>query len=177
MAHDLLFGKTGRDWTIGQFPHVPADKSRLLAQDVLADEQVPILAKAVGEETQTNYNRIVHLSADNRMPTDLRKEFGKYLRRWYDFRAARGGLVTPKLTGKDFVELSNLRDLNRTFTARLDALERSPATYLAPTPAALPNGQSAPLLKLTLLNLAIGLAGLAGMAKIAQVYRTKAEKI
>ncbi len=137
MSKDLLLGRTWRDWSCGQFPRMPVAKSRLLAEDVLAAEQVPALARAVGEETQANYNRIVHLSANNRMPVPLRKEFGKFLARWYDLRERRQG----KFTGEDFVELQNLRDANALFSRRLDEAEktaRSPAALTRTDPPTLP---------------------------------------
>jgi len=150
MARDLLLGRTSRDWSCGQFPRMPVDKSRLLAQDVLADRDVGALARHVEATFQANYDRIVRLGP--RMPADERRAYGKSMRRWRDLEASRGG----KYLGQDFVELKDLDDVNAKISARISQLEKS-----ATPPATIPPPASRSLVRLSLLNLAVGGAGLA----------------
>jgi len=176
MARDLLFGATRKSWarrdpprpaTVGQFPHVPADESRLLAQDVLADRDVGKLGRHVETTFRANYRRIVSLGS--RMPADERRAYGKAMRRWRDLEAARNG----KYLGQDFVELKDLDDVNARMAARLDALEKLPPVAAETSQTALA-GRS--LFRLSLLNLIVGGAGLAAAIALGRRLGRDGEK-
>lgn len=171
MAKDLLLGATKRCWArcgqssdVGQFPHMSPEKSKQLAQDVLAASQVAALAKEVAAGFQRNFNTNLRLHTEGKLPEAERRSLGKLMRQWYDFSRAKDG----KFDGADFVALQNFQMANQKWAERLAELDRRSPVVASPAPRPAPS----PVLKLSLLNLAVGVAGLYGMSRVVKASRT-----
>ena len=161
MSHDLLLGTTSRSWnrsTCGAVQFT-SEARRQGAEDVLAQLQAPPLAKEVEADFQRNFQQIVKLR--KALPVAERKDFGKLMRRWQDFKSSRQG----KFSGVDYVELSNFRDAVRKVSARLSGLALAPAVAQDSSPAKSPAtgaaDPQAPLGKL-LGHIALGILGVVG---------------
>lgn len=155
MAHDLLRGKTRRDWSCGIDLRLTQPRRREMAEDVLANREVGELGKLVDDEIQQSFREIARLHAAGKMPPELRRSFRPLLARWQEFKSARDG----KLAGSDYLELANFRDENRRFAREIAAISaaspRSPASSETRTPAG-----SKP-------SLALGIAGLTGLCGLS----------
>jgi hypothetical protein len=172
MAYDLIFGKTRRNWSCGSVLAL-ADAKTPLTYDFAAKGDAKRVGALVREEIQKNVNTIVRLDTAKRLPIAVRKEFGGFMRKWYDFNTPRDG----KYTANDFVALLNFREANKRFTERLNIFDQLAKTPLkqpvAPTslvPFGLPGSQPpSPRPWGWLLGLGLGLAGLGFVAGKARL--------
>jgi len=174
MAHDLVFGKTRRDWSCGVWAG-PDRSHKQLALDVNAEIDSKKLGQLVREEIQKNYDTIVRLDAARRLPVVERKAFGVFMRKWVDFGAVHAQKsAQPVFAGEDVVALKNFREANRRFTDRLaifdqmaktpvrEPLKLTPVTAMETVQFHPPGweGPSAPRPWGWLISLGLGLAGL-----------------
>jgi hypothetical protein len=175
MAYDLIFGKTTRNWSCGAAMSLAeVQDPQTLQDDLFIRRDVKRLGSLTREEIQKNFNTIVRLDTAKRLPIAVRKEFGGFLRKWYDFNIPRNA----KYVDADFIALINFREANKRFTERLtiyDQLAKTPLKQpVAPTslvPFGLPGEHppSTPRPWGWILSLGLGLAGigfLAGKAKV-----------
>ena len=179
MAYDLIFGKTSRNWSCGAVLSLAdAQNPDALKDDLFARRDAKQVGSLVKNEIQQNYNTIVRLDTAKRLPLAVRKEFGSFMRKWYDFNVPRDG----KYTQNDFMALLNFREANKRFTERLtifDKLAKTPLKQpLSPptgTTAMTPFSPPGSLIPETprpwgwLLGLGLGLAGMGFLAGKAQV--------
>jgi len=118
MAYDLIFGKTGRDWSCGAHP-ASTDPTGVVTQ-----AQVDELAKSTNGEIVKSTNLAIKLSRGKRMPEAEKEPFKRFHKKWLDFTASRkdGCRIA------DALALWNFRKLNERFKARFDVLARVAAT-------------------------------------------------
>ena len=174
MAHDLIFGKTNRDWSCGVWTG-PDKEHRQLALDVAAQTDSKKLGQLVRDEIQRNYTTIVRLDTAKRLPVVERKAFGVFMRKWIDFGTAHTQKsAQPIFTSEDIVALNNFREANKRFTERLNIFDQMAKTPLKEPVKITPTtstdmvqfhppgwqGPSAPRPWGWLLSLGLGLAGL-----------------
>ena len=138
MAHDLIFGKTARDWSCGAHP-ASADPVNVVTQ-----AQVDDLAKSTNREIIQATNLAIKLSRDKRLPDAEKTPFRKFHKKWLAFmdNHKRGCSM------EDALALWNFRKLNQRFKARFDMfakvattpvgkpIEAAPATAMVPAPKA-----------------------------------------
>lgn len=118
MSYDLIFGKTGRDWSCGAHP-ASADPVGIVTQ-----AQVDELAKTTNSEIVKATNLAIKLSRDKRMPDAEKAPFRKFHKKWLAFMDShRRGCGVG-----DALALWNFRKLNERFKARFDLLARVAAT-------------------------------------------------
>ena len=180
MAHDLVFGRTARDWSCGGEILSLADAKNpdQPQYDLFARRDAKRLGVLVKEEIQKNFTTIVRLDTAKRLPLAVRKEFGGFFRKWYDFNTPRDG----KYTEADFMALLNFREANKRFTERLaifDKLAKTPLKQPLVTPTTnvalttfSPLGTPSPSTPRPwgwLLGLGLGLAGVGFLAGKARV--------
>jgi len=128
MAHDLIFGKTSRDWSCGRtvevsVPERPWDRL----------PEVPKQAEAVRSEMSKTATNAVRLRRAGRLPDAEWRGFGKLHRRWLDLSDSRRG----RWRESDSLLLWNLREACGKFARKFAVLGdlSSPAgTALATVP-------------------------------------------
>ena len=120
MAYDLIFGKTGRDWSCGAHP-ASTDPTGVVTQ-----AQVDELAKSTNGEIVKSTNLAIKLSRSKRMPEAEKEPFKRFHKKWLAFTGSRkdGCRIA------DALALWNFRKLNERFKARFDVLARVAATPL-----------------------------------------------
>jgi hypothetical protein len=126
MAHDLIFGKTSRDWSCGNLVATPVPER---PWDRLPE--VPKQAEAVRSEMSKTATTAVRLRRAGRLPDAEWRGFGKLHRRWLDLSDSRRG----RWRESDSLLLWNLREACGEFSRRFAALgdlSRSKSTALAP---------------------------------------------
>jgi len=118
MAYDLIFGKTGRDWSCGAHP-ASTDPVGVVTQ-----AQVDELAKDTNREIVASTNLAIKLSHGKRMPDAEKEPFKRFHRKWLAFMDShrRGCRV------EDALALWNFRKLNERFKSRFDLLARMAST-------------------------------------------------
>lgn len=159
MAHDLLRGKTRRDWSCGiDVPLFMTEARRREAgEDVLASQEVGQLGKLVDSEIQQSFSKIAKLNAAGKMPPTLRRSFRPLLARWQEFKTVR----RAKFAGSDYLDLVNFRDENRRFAQKL-----APISSLVSAPSsASPGGTT------TSPSIALAAAGLVGLCGLSILSR------
>jgi hypothetical protein len=126
MAHDLIFGRTTRDWSCGGAAAPPATDppwERL--------PEAPRLAEAVRSEMSRAASSAIRLRRRGRLPDATWREFGKLHRRWLALSDARRG----RWREADSLLLWNLRKTCEGFGqkfATLGDLSRPGSTALVP---------------------------------------------
>jgi hypothetical protein len=137
VAHDLIFGKTPRDWSCGRAVAAPAP-----GQPWDRLPEVGAQAETVRAEVARAAATAIRLRRAGRMPDAEWKAFGKLHRRWLDLSDSRRG----RWREGDSLLLWNLREACKDFTRRfatLGDLSRPASTALAtvppPPPATLPS--------------------------------------
>jgi hypothetical protein len=127
MAYDLIFGKTRRNWGCGALISLPPSEfQQQMARDSIAKIEVDKLGKLVRDEIQKNFNAILALHANGRIPEADRKAFGPFLKKWIDFGLDRNG----KFQAADIVPLKNFREANKRFSERLKVFSQVASTPL-----------------------------------------------
>jgi hypothetical protein len=153
MAHDLILGKTSRDWSCGgnaaPAPSTDPPWERL--------PEAPKLAEAVRSEMSRAATAAIRLRRAGRLPDATWREFGKLHRRWLALSDARRG----RWREADSLLLWNLRRSCEGFGkqfAALDDLSKPGST--APVPAATaPPAPRSPAPWYVALGAALALAG------------------
>jgi hypothetical protein len=145
---------------------MPVEQSKQLAQDVLATSQVTTLAREVDAGIRRNFDTNLRLHAAGKLPAAERRALGKLMKRWYDFSREKDG----KFDGSDFVALQNFQISNQRWTKRLAELDLQPSAVVPPALRT-----ESPVLKLSLLNLVVGVAGLYGMTRLVKASREVGE--
>jgi hypothetical protein len=151
MAHDLIFGKTARDWSCGRAVEAAAPER---PWDRLPE--VPKQAEAVRSEMSKTATTAVRLRRAGRLPDAEWKGFGKLHRRWLDLSDSRRG----RWRESDSLLLWNLLTACREFSRRFETLgdlSRSRSTALAPATPPLAPPSSGPWY--AALGAALALAG------------------
>jgi hypothetical protein len=152
MAHDLIFGKTSRDWSCGGAATPPATSppwERL--------PEAPRLAEAVRSEMSRAASAAIRLRKRGLLPDAAWREFGKLHRRWITLSDARRG----RWRESDSLLLWNLRKSCEGFGQKfstLDDLSRPGSTALVPTTPT-PPAPSSPAPWYVALGAALALAG------------------
>jgi hypothetical protein len=135
MAHDLIFGKTTRDWSCGNLVATPVPER---PWDLLPE--VPKQAEAVRSEMSRTAASAIRLRRTGRLPEADWQGFRKLHKRWVSLSESRRG----RWRESDSLQLWNLREACKSFSQRfaaLDALSKpastalSPATPPSPTPS------------------------------------------
>jgi hypothetical protein len=170
MAYDLIFGKIRRNWSCGAVLSLTdAQAPGTLEYDLSAKRDALRVGSLARAEIQENINTIVRLDTAKRLPLAVRKEFGGFLKKWYDFNTPRGGKYTPR----DFIALVNFREANKRFTERLvifDQLAKTPLKQPVSPTSLVPLGLPGSLQPLParpwgwLFGLGLSLAGLGFIA-------------
>ena len=127
MAYDLIFGKTGRDWSCGAHP-ASTDPVGVVTQ-----AQVNELAKNTNGEIVATTNLAIRLGQNKRLPDAEKEPFKRFHKKWLAFMDSKKGRYRPE----DTLALWNYRKLNERFKARFDVFAKVAATPLRkpPTPA------------------------------------------
>ena len=136
MAHDLIFGKTSRDWSLGRSSLCgilldPTITSQLAEQGLKPAFETRALAKKVRADIDKNVREMTRLTNEKRLPEVERKAFGVFFRKWLAFNEEKN----QKFTSDDFVALTNFSEANKRFTERLAVF-----TQMAKTPLKTPVG-------------------------------------
>jgi hypothetical protein len=105
------------------YPFMSPTQQRELVNDVAAERAVAGLAQQIEAGTWRNYQAILSLQGQQKMPVDLRREYGRFLKGWKEFARSRDG----KYSGQDYLALKNFSDENQRFTLKISMLGKTPA--------------------------------------------------
>ena len=120
MAHDLIFGRTKRDWSCGAHP-APAEPEGLVTQS-----QVDELAKTTNSEIIKSTNLAIKLSRSKRLPDAEKEPFKRFHKKWLAFMDShRSGCRV-----EDALALWNFRKVNERFKTRFDVFAKVATTPL-----------------------------------------------
>lgn len=116
MAHDLIFGKTGRDWSCGisASPDSPGE--------IRSKEQTVALADATRTEISNNVKACRQLMRDRKIPEQHRLAFSKFNKRWGEYPMSIK--LDPQIS--DALALYTFRKQNQRFTSLFAALASTP---------------------------------------------------
>ncbi len=131
MAHDLLMGRTNRDWSCGKLvvqPRPDADKPWVEEKDPAK------LGESARSEIARAASLAVRLSRAGRLPRADKDQFASFHRKWTDFYSSRRG----RWGKRDVLLLWNFREAAKKLGARLSAFES-----IAKIPARAPSGSLA----------------------------------
>lgn len=178
MAHDLILGKTNRDWSCGEIADnfisatisTSVDETRQrLAESLVAKGDAQGLGNIVRSEIQANADLAVTLASTGKLPVSERKAFGVFMKKWVAYAGEKNG----RYVQDDFMRILQFRATNRRFTERLAVFDRmskvapgeplvaTPLPLLQPAPGtALVPASMAPSGWMVKLGLGLGIIGL-----------------
>lgn len=172
MAHDLIFGKTSRDWSCGalvqRFPTSSPVQADLDVAIETSASSVESLFQEVRKAIQQNFDSAVRLTRAKRLPGAEWKSFSQFMNKWLAFGLSKNGTFGPD----DIDSLAAFREANKRFTERLavylniaNTPLKKPIQLPLPAPVALaptapPPDKSGGGSWGWLLGLGLGLAGL-----------------
>jgi hypothetical protein len=152
VAHDLIFGRTNRNWSCGSAAATPAPE-----QPRARLPEVPEQASVVRSLMSSTAATAIRLHRSGRLPEADWRAFGELHRRWVSLSDSRRGHWREA----DSLTLWRLRGACDAFVKKFSSLEelsRPRVTALAPTPPPQPPTISGPWC--AALGAALALAGL-----------------
>lgn len=186
MAHDLIFGKTDRDWSCGFVPaallavsaakkyqkskkdkraritSTPGEARTKLAETLVAKGDAQGLGDIVRMEIQENANKADALGKAGKLPAAERQAFGSFMNKWLTYAVEKNGTYVQE----DLLRILQFRAANRRFTERLTVIEKlgktppsQPLVKPEESTALVPAGEKSSVW-LVALGLGAGLLGL-----------------
>ena len=124
MSFDLIFGKTGRDWSCGAHTESSAPI------EITTKIQAGKLAEATSREIVKCTNLAIKLGRDGRLPEAEKEPFKRFHKKWIAFLGSKRGIYQPG----DTLALWNFRKLNERFKSRFDVFAKVAATPIRRPP-------------------------------------------